>query len=302
MRFGFLAATAACVVLAACSDSDNGNGGGSGSGGGTPGGGGTAAFTGFSNVPDDATVALDGTTLTVPLSTGANNSVVAGEASAAGDVDIEYVQADGEVTRISGTIGGRAVDFNASAGSTIETRNGVIVASKTDGSERLEIAAPATTGFEYQTYGGWSILTGADRSFRPVSAGSETAAANLPSGAATYTGKSTGFATLPSGQTGLTRADVTLSTENFRDMRFTATNTELSPNGGTTAFGREEGLDLFGSMTVDGSSFSGAVRGRLVAGGGSGQFYGPNAEEVGGVFSASGDRGYSYTGSFGASR
>ena len=58
------------------------------------------------------------------------------------------------------------------------------------------------------------------------------------------------------------------------------------------------GLDYSGEGSVSGSSFAANISGPATSGTANGVFYGPNANEVGGTFSATG-AGISHVGSFG---
>jgi len=62
-------------------------------------------------------------------------------------------------------------------------------------------------------------------------------------------------------------------------------------------------LDFAGNGNIDGSSFDVEIGSFLneLSGTANGQFYGPNAEEVGGTY-VTGDGSTSYTGSFGATQ
>lgn len=153
--------------------------------------------------------------------------------------------------------------------------------------------------WDYQTFGSWETYQNNNvDTFGSFSAGAPTAGNNIPvSGTATYSGLTTG---LFDGQTGfyVTKSDLTVNADfGARTLGFSTTNTrEYSNNTPNT------GLNMLGTLTYSSgsNSFSGIVNtNNGLSGTADGQFYGPRAEELGGVFYTQGG-GEEYIGAFGA--
>lgn len=283
-----------CLALVGC--------GGSGGGGSDDNRDGGMAFTGFSALPATGEVTLNGTSLTMPL-------IVAGPATARPaplgqptDARATLGQTEGSPTRITIRAGQTALEFNDGRDSTIENGTRFLVAERNDESVFAEFVAPGSVGFEYQTYGDW-VTEIVDNRFdiAVLSVGLETQRNALPGGRAVYQGASIGYVTLPTGEIALTNSAINLTTDDFRTIAFASTETELFASNGDTADGLVPDLDLAGTLTVTGGGFSGPVTGGSVFGRVDGRFYGPNAEEAGGVFGANGTN-LGYVGSFGAAR
>ncbi|MES1997917.1 MAG: transferrin-binding protein-like solute binding protein [Pseudomonadota bacterium] len=164
------------------------------------------------------------------------------------------------------------------------------------------------TNYSYLTFGGWGDcgancgLAGETGVIGYYVSGSETPSGAIPtSGSATYTGLLQGI--YYSGSTLLgTIADVTLTADfTNRNLAFSTNNSITYVRGGTvgsTQASRSD-LNMTGTLSyLSGSNtFTGAVTDATHTGTATGSFYGPVAQEVGGVFSVSGG-GSSHTGSF----
>lgn len=87
------------------------------------------------------------------------------------------------------------------------------------------------------------------------------------------------------------------------EVDFAGGRIELATTESVLEDGRNEALDMSGTLTIDGAQFVGPVttKGGL-SGEVSGRFYGPSASEAGGVFDLVDDGGQRFTGSFGAAR
>ncbi len=168
------------------------------------------------------------------------------------------------------------------------------------------IGVAQATGYSYTQYGDWyecssncansGITTEVNGFFVR---GEATAPANIPTtGSYTYTGLANGVGVDAAGYSTNGTADM-MATANFvaRSIAFSTTNTKLTPVGGgnTVAY---SSLDMSGTLTyVAGQNlFAGTV---ATAGTGqnsmsgtvAGRFYGPKAEEIGGLFALSGAGG-----------
>lgn len=143
--------------------------------------------------------------------------------------------------------------------------------------------------WDYQTFGIWETnrdsLT--SRKFGAMSVGTPTVGTAIPgSGGAIFTGYATGSYVSAAGTGTTVFADLTVDA-NFgtQSLTFSTDNTQTSSNW--VDFALDSSLDLNGTLTYTSgtNSFSGTVTsdGGLT-GSSTGQFYGPNAEELGGVF------------------
>ena len=176
----------------------------------------------------------------------------------------------------------------------------------------LDPPVPALA-WNYQSFGYWLVLGSSTSTMAgTMSFGNPTPVAAVPvTGTATYTGLSGGFYVDQTG-TIFAHAAQMQSSVDFgpaRSVAFSTSNTTLSPiNAATpTPF---PALNLTGNLTIAGGSnqFSGPVS---APGGGStpamtgtatGNFYGPSAQEIGGVFSLKGTGPQTMLGGFGGKR
>jgi hypothetical protein len=140
-----------------------------------------------------------------------------------------------------------------------------------------------------------------------MSVGNNAGTAIPGSGSAIFTGYATGSYVSGVDGTGTTAlAELTVGV-NFvdRTLDFSTTNTQTSTDWVNVAFTPNGSLDLTGELiyAAGTNSFSGPVisAGGL-AGTSTGQFYGPNAEELGGVFFLKGAGVETYAGAYGAAR
>jgi hypothetical protein len=157
-------------------------------------------------------------------------------------------------------------------------------------------------GWNYQSFGVWlSLLSTTSFQVGAMSAGAVTPGNAVPtSGPATFTGVSSGFYVNNNGVPHVLAADMTAIVDfgTPRSVAFNTTNTLIGDlNAGGAAL-PAPGLDLIGSFTfAPGSSqFSGPVHTfdtsvDGLTGNGSGRFYGPNAQEIGGVYGLVGNDG-----------
>jgi hypothetical protein len=152
-----------------------------------------------------------------------------------------------------------------------------------------------TLAWNYQSFGYWLTFPSASSALAgAISFGNVTPMAGIPtSGTATYTGLSSGGYVDQTGAVFVHAAQMQ-STVDFgaRSVAFSTSNTTISPlNTATpTAF---PALNLTGNLTITSgvNQFTGAVTAPggggtpAMAGTATGRFYGPNAQEIGGVFS-----------------
>ncbi len=169
------------------------------------------------------------------------------------------------------------------------------------------MAQPIDLGWDYQTFGIWE--TGRDstgsRQFGAMSVGAPTIGTAIPgAGTPTFTGYATGSYVNAAG-TGTTVFAALTVGANFgtQTLTFNTTNTQTSSDWIT--FTPNGDLNLSGTLNYapNTNSFTGSVSsvGGLT-GNSTGQFYGPNAEELGGVFLLQGGGVETYAGAYGAKR
>lgn len=167
------------------------------------------------------------------------------------------------------------------------------------------MAKPIDLLWDYQTFGIWE--TGRDsptsRKFGAMSVGAPTIGTAIPgSGTATFTGYATGSYVNATGTGTTVFADLTV-VANFgtQSLAFNTDNTQTSSNW--VDFASNPDLNLNGTLTYAAGTnrFTGSVNsvGGLT-GNSTGQFYGPNAEELGGVFLLQGSGVETYAGAYGA--
>ena len=160
----------------------------------------------------------------------------------------------------------------------------------------------AALGHQYQSFGVWNERVDASRGQITVwSQGQPTAAQGIPaSGSATFQGRLTGVYLSAGGIAGTAASDLKVSADfGARSLAFASSATTVS---GTAA----PSLDLRGTLTYAPGQgrFSGSVANASgsLRGSSSGQFYGPRAEELGGVFAAAGAGAERFVGAYGAKR
>jgi len=169
------------------------------------------------------------------------------------------------------------------------------------------VANPYKLGWDYQSFGAWESVSGGGTALRASSFGAATPAAAVPStGTATFTGKLGGMYVSPGGQGAIASADLRVVADfGARSLSLASSNSTLlrAPAGAYAA----PHLDLGGTLTY--ASGSGAFSGTLASAGGSlsgasnGSFYGPAAQELGGVFALkSATAAEAFAGAYGAKR
>jgi hypothetical protein len=272
------------LFIAACA---GGGGGGSSSGSAS-----TTPFTSWAAVAPNSTVQLSGgstqytytstaATLNGQSITGATVTVAENANNSPTSVAIQSAQ-------------GASVSINTANGDTITTSGGVLSGQSKDGKTQI-----LGIQYDYQSFGVWNSGSGSG-TVGAVTSGNATAVTSIPStGSATFTGKSLGVYG-SSGAGYFTVADMTANV-NFanRSIAFATTNTV-----NTDTFAKIPGLNLGGSFAYNPGSgqFSGGVGSVSgMSGTGSGQFYGPAANEIGGTVALSGNNAV-FTGSFGGKR
>lgn len=187
--------------------------------------------------------------------------------------------------------------------------NGYPVTSftSTSGYEIGLVANPHILGWNYQSFGVWDSRVSDEGHITANSFGAATPASAVPTtGSANFTGKLTGFYVAPSGQGSVAAANVT-ATANFstRSIGFASSGTTLTRDLSQST--SAPSLDLNGTLTYSpgSNSFTGTLRnaGGTMSGVSNGKFYGPAAQELGGVFAVKSPTSVeAFTGAYGAKR
>lgn len=146
-------------------------------------------------------------------------------------------------------------------------------------------------GWNYQSFGVWlKDLSATSFQSGAISVGTATPASALPTGLtnAQFTGHAGGFYVDGAGNLSITDAQMN-AVVNFadRNVSFSTTGTLLTDRN-TLVQSASPGLDLTGNWTYGSGTnqFSGAVNTQdgALSGSATGRFYGPSAEEIGGVY------------------
>jgi C-lobe and N-lobe beta barrels of Tf-binding protein B len=191
---------------------------------------------------------------------------------------------------------------------TLECASGLCVAESPGGG--VLAIDPFAEHWNYQTFGVWVMDAGLP-SIRlgAISAGGPTSGSALPtSGTATFNGLAAGLyidtAGTPWGTAAMMKADVSFGS---RTILFSTSKTFVASDPQAARAGAlDENLNLSGTLSyAQGiNNFSGTVttqNGQLT-GRSEGRFYGPAAEEIGGVYSLSGSGPSRLIGGFGGKR
>jgi len=285
------------------------------------GGGGTVnsgfSFVKWSDIDPPDTVTVDGLSLesdyVAPAPdytvTEITDPVVSTDSSAS----ITY-DADGLITRISIKTPGGTVTWDESAGDMLDNTDPYVVTAVTADETAFVIAINALPiGWDYQTFGAWEAGRGTGAgSFGAISIGAPTAGRSIPTtDGATFTGLTLGAYVDAEGRDYLTTGALAVNAD-FADRRldFSSFNTQIiDPVTGDSA--PEPGLNMTGTLTYAAgvNSFTGTLTAAGSAsvspmtGTSQGRFYGPTAEELGGVFAVKAAEGIEgYAGAYGAAR
>jgi len=164
--------------------------------------------------------------------------------------------------------------------------------------------------WNYQSFGYWLVIgSGSNTDAGVMSFGSLTPVAGIPvMGTATYRGLSGGIYVDQSGATFVHAAQMQ-STVDFgpaRSIAFSTSNTTLAPSSAVAPV-PFPALNLTGNLTITNGSnqFSGPLSApggggtAAMVGTASGNFYGPTAQEIGGIFSLKGTGPQTMLGGFG---
>jgi hypothetical protein len=151
------------------------------------------------------------------------------------------------------------------------------------------VANPYQLGWDYQSFGVWDHHTA---TFDPIvtllSFGAATRGLAVPAvGTATFSGKLAGFYVSSAGQGSIATADLTVNADfSSRSLSFASSDTFVTRDLSTSIAAPH--LNLSGTLTYSPgtSTFAGTLvnAGGTMSGSSKGRFYGPAAQELGGVF------------------
>jgi hypothetical protein len=151
------------------------------------------------------------------------------------------------------------------------------------------VANPFELGWDYQSFGAWTDPEGpAVEHLHANSFGAATPGSAVPSsGAATFAGKLAGMHVDPSGKGSMAVASLSVDVDfSRRTLSLASSGTSLSRD--LSVDGAAPHLDVNGTLTYSpgSSAFTGTLgnAGGTMSGTSSGQFYGPAAQELGGMF------------------
>jgi len=189
------------------------------------------------------------------------------------------------------------------------TADGIDVSSSRvgDALEVRMIANPYAQGWNYQSFGVWNTQAMTGGNIASSSFGAATPASAVPStGTASFVGKLGGIYVSPAGEGSMASADVRVNADfGNRSLSFASQGTRLTQDlKGSTAAPQ---LNLGGTLTYSPATntFTGTLTnaGGTMSGSSTGRYYGPAAQELGGVLTVkSANTVETLTGAYGAKR
>ncbi len=216
---------------------------------------------------------------------------------------------DGTIQKIAITTPSSTLIWDATSGDIIDNTDVVVVATN---AAETNIGLVINTEnvlvpWEYQTFGIWETGIGTGiGTVGAITVGTPTTGSAIPTtGNASFVGISGGMYLDAAGTTDYITASALFANVNFlkRSIALTTTTT-LKVNTVTAAETTADNLNMTGTLTYlpNTNSFTGDVSAAAMTGTSTGQFYGPTAEELGGVFSLEGAGVESYVGAYGAQK
>jgi hypothetical protein len=294
---------------------------GGGGGGGEPGLPVVQPFTSWSAVQPNSTVVAQGMSQTasagltvagngdVSVTSALNFGVPPDTAASSATLTFGFSQQDLKALQLSAPAGSVSWNETVLGGGSVGCANQTCTATKDSGASEAVISNPYFNGWNYQSFGVWQTGPSTNATFGMMSFGAPTPVSGMPSGlTATYTGRAIGVYTGSGNELFGMAADLSTTVEfDIRRVTFTTVNTTLSRaniNGPGTDVQRGD-LNLSGSATYAAGTAQFAVgvttQNTQLSGIATGRFYGPAAQEIGGVYQLSGS-GQSMGGGFGGKR
>ncbi len=263
-----------CLALAAC---------GGGDGDPVP-----IAFTSFTDLPANGTVVINGATKSAAFVTYAGGWVDLGPVTDNANATATVTLSNDVLTKLALVNTGADITIDEGQGGAFADFGPIIAGTSASAEQVIILVDDEDAGFNYQTHGIWISGYGTGSGF--AAAGTfGNATAQLPaSGTASYSGLATGLLTNQSGAA-VTVAGLTASTD-FNTVNIQTTGTQLVDLDTGADLGLRPDLDFSGSGPISGTGFTATIMSAGLAGSGEadGQFYGPNAEEIGGTYEMDG--------------
>ena len=205
---------------------------------------------------------------------------------------------------------GFALTFDKSNGDTIAPLNvgglpGPYTGATSVNSRSIAVLAdPIGNGWSYQSYGVWMTGLGVGGTQGGISYGNPSTVVPL-AGTATFAGNAAAIYVSPNGVPALATANMTANvdfgalTVAWGTSGTMLANSVVAKNVTSTVAAPQ--LDANGLLTISGTQFTGAAQTNNLnlTGTAAGQFYGPNATEIGGTFGLRGNGVESLRGAFG---
>lgn len=209
----------------------------------------------------------------------------------------------GQIAGIGLTTPQAAFSLNVRDGVSVSCMTGTCSASNSTSS--IAIIDPTVLGWNYQTFGVWARdLSPTTYDTGAISAGNVTPGSAVPlAGTALFNGLATGFYVNNLQSLFATAANMTANVDfAARTVGFATTGTVVVSATGGPAVGNAS-LDLAGTLSYPAGTnqFTGTVTAVGLSGAANGRFYGPGAEEIGGIYSLTGAAG-NMIGGFGGKR
>lgn len=277
-------------------------------------------FTKWSDIDPPVTVTVDGLSMEADYEAPApdytvtqiTDPVITTSSSASITYDPDGLITKISVTTPSGTVTWDDALADEHIGPTAWA--GVIGAVDDAGSKVILLMDPVhpANGWDYQTFGAWETGRGTGAgAVGAISIGAPTAGSAIPTiGGAEFTGRTVGAYVNADGNDFLTLSSLTVNVS-FADRQLELVSADtITIDPLTSVPAPQPGLDLSGTLSYSAgvNSFTGNLTTvgsdsvSSMTGTSRGRFYGPNAEELGGVFAVKGDGVESYGGSYGAAR
>ncbi len=233
-------------------------------------------------------------------------------------VSITTNDADGVIQKVAITTPNGLVTWDTNNGDMIDTSGAVIAVTNPSSLGVVINKDNPSVPWQYQTFGIWE--TGLDTNtgrIGSISVGESTTGSNIPlTGTVDFDGVSGGIYIDPVGKTYITASDLyarvdfgqrTIAMETVGTGKIDAVTGDI----GSGNYPVDLSLDMQGTLrysaglnsftgTVSAPGMTGTVSTPGMSGTSTGQFYGPAAQELGGVFSLQGAGVETYQGAYGA--
>ena len=293
------------LLLSAC---------GGGGGGGNSGSGAISLdpFVNWSSIDPPAKVYVDGVSQDASYTAGADGlTSISDQGVSTSSAAIIKYREDNSIERIEIMTPTTVMVWDEGSGDIITETTEVTFASDPSDSDIAFIINPTepNLNWDYQTFGVWVTGVDTDRgTVGAMSVGAPTTGSAIPLfGDATFTGITSGLYVDATGTTSYFTASPLIMEADFfnRELILTTTDT-LKTNTETNVTTAASILDMEGKLSYDRgvNFFTGPVEttdvANTLAGTSTGKFYGPKAEELGGVFELTGEGLESYLGGYGA--